>query len=260
MFCKLRAALADRRSAGKSHASRNDLDRCGSRSPVRPTCPSRLPTTVLWPWDFGEDSSSSREVLELPIEGGAGRAEARLTRIVCRRRAREEIAALGPCPAGGAGPSRRGDRHISGMGTRTRGRTRGMDGGSWKWPRQMGDPRLIEEALRPGRTSFAPAIGPVGARSSRSGRSVLLNRQHEGHDLDIVRCSTPASRCAPDASPDPRVFPLLDIEAIAISRRCCCRSFGIDPNRLASASRRYILISSNCRCRRPKRWSITAIP
>ena len=69
---------------------------------------------------------------------------------------------------------------------------------------RLGEPRLIEEALDRAHV-LRSRIGRL-IRGVRIGRKIRLNRQHEGHDLDIDAVLDAGIALRTGREPDPRVF------------------------------------------------------
>jgi nitric oxide reductase activation protein len=87
-------------------------------------------------------------------------------------------------------------------------RAHGIERAEWTVVREraaaMGDPRLIEEALDRADV-LRNRIGRL-VRGVKIGRSIRLNRQHEGHDLDIDAVLDAGIALRTGREPDPRVF------------------------------------------------------
>jgi nitric oxide reductase activation protein len=87
-------------------------------------------------------------------------------------------------------------------------RAHGIDRPEWTIVREVaardGDPRSIEEALDRADV-LRSRIGRL-VRGVRIGRSIRLNRQHDGHDLDIDAVLDAGIALRTGREPDPRVF------------------------------------------------------
>jgi nitric oxide reductase activation protein len=154
-------------------------------------------------WDFGENAPSSGEVVELPIDAmrierdeqpdSGESAEGKLEQDAGLDRARP------------VAPDRRG---IVIAKYPEWDRVHGIERAEWTVVREvaapMGDPRPIEEALDRA-DALRNRIGRL-VRSVRIGRSIRLNRQHEGHDLDIDALLDAGIALRTGREPDPRVF------------------------------------------------------
>jgi nitric oxide reductase NorD protein len=151
-------------------------------------------------WDFGENAPQSGEVIELPID--AMRVE------------RQES------PDGNSEP----DDNDSALGRGRpvapdeRGiviakypewdRVHNIERPEWTIVREVaaraGDPRSIEQALDHADV-LRSRIGRL-VRGVRIGRKVRLNRQHDGHDLDVDAMLDAGIALRTGRDPDPRVF------------------------------------------------------
>jgi nitric oxide reductase NorD protein len=152
-------------------------------------------------WDFGENAPPSGEVMELPVD--AVRME------------RQEA------PDGDSGePDEQGEAIGRGrpVAPDERGiviakypewdRAHGIERPEWTTVRELaahaGDPRLIETALDHAE-ALRNRIGQL-VRGVRIGRTIRLNRQHEGHDIDIDAALDAGIALRTGQEPDPRVF------------------------------------------------------
>ncbi|MDI4232082.1 VWA domain-containing protein [Bradyrhizobium sp. Arg237L] len=152
-------------------------------------------------WDFGENAPPSGEVMELPVD--AVRME------------RQEA------PDGnGNEPDQQGETLGRGrpVAPDERGtiiakypewdRAHGIERPEWTIVREVaayvGDPRLIEAALDHAE-ALRSRIGRL-VRGVRIGRTIRLNRQHGGHDIDIDAALDAGIALRIGQAPDPRVF------------------------------------------------------
>jgi nitric oxide reductase NorD protein len=154
-------------------------------------------------WDFGEDAPSSGEVVELPIEAVRIEREQRPDQDRVEGEPEKRDAALGH--ARPVAPDHRG---VVIAKYPEWDRAHGIERAEWTVVREvaapMGDPRLIEEALE--RVDvLRNRIGRL-VRGVKIGRSIRLNRQHEGHDLDIDAVLDAGIALRTGREPDPRVF------------------------------------------------------
>lgn len=153
-------------------------------------------------WDFGEDAPPSGEIMELPVD--AVRME------------RQE----NPDGATDSEPDQQGEALGRGrpVAPDDRGvviakypewdRAHNIDRAEWTMVREVaaraGDPRQIEEALDRSDV-LRSRIGRL-VRGVRIGRTIRLNRQHDGHDLDIDAVLDAGIALRTGREPDPRVF------------------------------------------------------
>jgi len=151
-------------------------------------------------WDFGENAPQSGEVIELPVD--AVRLE------------RQES------PDGNAAPEEATPEFGRGrpVAPDERGtviakypewdRVHGVERPEWTVVREvaprLGDPRSIEQALDRADV-LRNRIGRL-VRGVRIGRKIRLNRQHEGHDLDVDAMLDAGIALRTGREPDPRVF------------------------------------------------------
>jgi nitric oxide reductase activation protein len=154
-------------------------------------------------WDFGESAPSSGEVVELPIEAARIEREQRPDQNNVESEPEEADASLGR--ARPVAPDRRG---VVIAKYPEWDRAHGIERAEWTVVREraaaMGDPRLIEEALDRADV-LRNRIGRL-VRGVKIGRSIRLNRQHEGHDLDIDAVLDAGIALRTGREPDPRVF------------------------------------------------------
>jgi nitric oxide reductase NorD protein len=154
-------------------------------------------------WDFGEDAPASGQTIEVASE--AVRLEKRETsdsdNVETDLEARQEL----PGRARPVAPDQRGvilarypewDREHR------------IERAEWtvvrEIPGHLGDPRLIEEALD--RAEVLRNRAGHLVRGLKIGRTIRLNRQHEGHDLDIDALLDAGIALRTGEEPDPRVF------------------------------------------------------
>jgi Mg-chelatase subunit ChlD len=154
-------------------------------------------------WDFGENAPPSGEVVELPIE--AVKVEQRETdeRDHAGNEHEEERAEFG-----GARPVAPDQRGVVIARYPEWDSAHGIERPEWTVVREvaprLGEPRLIEEALDRAHV-LRNRIGRL-IRGVRIGRKIRLNRQHEGHDLDIDAVLDAGIALRTGREPDPRVF------------------------------------------------------
>jgi nitric oxide reductase activation protein len=154
-------------------------------------------------WDFGENAPPSGEVVELPIE--AVKVEQRETdeRDHAGNEHEEERAEFG-----GARPVAPDQRGVVIARYPEWDSAHGIERPEWTAVREvaprLGEPRLIEEALDRAHV-LRNRIGRL-IRGVRIGRKIRLNRQHEGHDLDIDAVLDAGIALRTGREPDPRVF------------------------------------------------------
>ncbi|WP_454631521.1 VWA domain-containing protein [Bradyrhizobium cenepequi] len=152
-------------------------------------------------WDFGENAPPSGEVMELPVD--AVRADRQEAPDGDSSEPDEQGEALGRGRP--VAPDQRGtiiakypewDRAL------------GIERPEWTTVREVaahaGDPRLIEAALDHA-DALRSRIGRL-VRGVRIGRTIRLNRQHEGHDIDIDAALDAGIALRIGQEPDPRVF------------------------------------------------------
>ena len=154
-------------------------------------------------WDFGENAPSSGEVVELPIEALRIEREERSDQDSVEGEPEKAEAGLGR--ARPVAPDHRG---VVIAKYPEWDRAHGIERAEWTVVREVaapiGDPRLIEEALD--RVDvLRNRIGRL-VRGVKIGRSIRLNRQHEGHDLDIDAVLEAGIALRTGREPDPRVF------------------------------------------------------
>lgn len=153
-------------------------------------------------WDFGEDAPPSGEVMELPVD--AMRVE--------RQESPDNSANSEPDEQGeriGRGrPVAPDDRGVVIAKYPEWDRAHGIERAEWTVVREVpvrtGDPRTIGEALDQA-DLLRNRIGQL-VRGVRIGRTIRLNRQREGHDLDIDAVLDAGIALRTGREPDPRIF------------------------------------------------------
>jgi nitric oxide reductase NorD protein len=151
-------------------------------------------------WDFGENAPPSGEVIELPIDA---------VRIERQESPDGNAAPDDDNPTIGRGrPVAPDERGIVIARYPEWDRAHAIERPEWTVVREvaprLGDPRSIEEALDRADV-LRSRIGPL-VRGVRIGRKIRLNRQHEGHDLDIDAVLDAGIALRTRREPDPRVF------------------------------------------------------
>src|SRR4029077_11831374 len=153
-------------------------------------------------WDFGDNAPSSGDVVELPIEALRIEREERPDEDIAEGEPEKRDAKLGR--ARPVAPDRRGAviaRYPEWD------RAHGVERAEWTVVREvaapMGDPRLIEEALD--RVDVLRNRISRLVRGVKMGRKIRLNRQHEGHDLDIDAVLDAGIALRSGREPDPRI-------------------------------------------------------
>jgi Mg-chelatase subunit ChlD len=154
-------------------------------------------------WDFGESAPPSSEVVELPIE--AVRSEQRESDDEDHSNSEMEKERT---ELGGARPIAPDQRGAAIARYPEWDNAHGIERPEWTTVRdvspRLAEPRLIEEALDSANV-LRSRIGRL-IRGMRIGRKVRLNRQHEGHDLDIDAVLDAGIALRTGREPDPRVF------------------------------------------------------
>jgi len=151
-------------------------------------------------WDFGENTPPSGEVIELPVE--AMRVE--------RQESPDGSAAPDEAtPTLGRGrPVAPDERRIVIAKYPEWDRVHNIERPEWTVVREVaaraGDPRSIEQALDRADV-LRSRIGRL-VRGVKIGRKIRLNRQHEGHDLDVDAMLDAGIALRTGREPDPRVF------------------------------------------------------
>jgi nitric oxide reductase NorD protein len=151
-------------------------------------------------WDFGENAPPSGEVIELPIDA---------VRIERQESPDSNAAPDDDNPTIGRGrPVAPDERGIVIARYPEWDRAHAIERPEWTVVREvaprLGDPRSIEEALDRADV-LRSRIGRL-VRGVRIGRKIRLNRQHEGHDLDIDAVLDAGIALRTRREPDPRVF------------------------------------------------------
>jgi Mg-chelatase subunit ChlD len=154
-------------------------------------------------WDFGEDAPPSGEVMELPVDA---------MRVERQESPDHNSSNSEPDEQGnriGRGrPVAPDDRGVVIARYPEWDRAHGIERPEWTVVREVpvraGDPRSIGEALDQA-DLLRNRIGQL-VRGVRIGRTIRLNRQHEGHDLDIDAVLDAGIALRTGREPDPRVF------------------------------------------------------
>jgi nitric oxide reductase NorD protein len=154
-------------------------------------------------WDFGEHAPPSGETIEVASE--AVRIEQKETsdsdKVETDLEAKQES-------LGRARPRAPDQRGIIIARYPEWDREHGIERPEWtvvrEVPAHLGDPRLIEEALDRAEV-LRNRVGQL-VRGVKIGRTVRLNRQHDGHDLDIDAMLDAGIALRTGEEPDPRVF------------------------------------------------------
>jgi nitric oxide reductase NorD protein len=154
-------------------------------------------------WDFEDPASQSGEVLELSSQAVRIERQENPDQGNAEREHDDKDARLGK--ARPVAPDHRGvviARYPEWD------RAHGIERPEWTTVRELparhGDPRLIEEALdrADGMRSRVARL----VRSLKIGRTIRLNRQHEGHDVDVDALIDAGIALRSGQEPDPRVF------------------------------------------------------
>lgn len=152
-------------------------------------------------WDFGENAPPSGEVVELPIEAVKIRQQEAADST--NREREEERTELG-----GARPVAPDARGVVIAKYPEWDSAHGIERPDWTVVREvaarLGEPRLIDEALDSAHV-LRRRIGRL-IRGVRIGRKIRINRQHEGHDLDIDAVLDAGIALRTGREPDSRVF------------------------------------------------------
>jgi nitric oxide reductase NorD protein len=154
-------------------------------------------------WDFGENAPPSNETIEVPAEA---------VRIEQQETPDSDNAVDEPdgtkAPFGPARPVAPDQRGVVIARYPEWDREHGVERAEWTVVREIaahpGDPRLIGEALDRAdvlRNRVAQLV-----RGVRIGRSIRLNRQYEGHDLDLDALLDAGISLRIGREPDPRIF------------------------------------------------------
>ena len=154
-------------------------------------------------WDYGKDAPPSGEVLELPV--GAVRANPEET---SGAEATRDAKAQTEQPLGRGRPVAPDERGLVIARYPEWDREHRIERAEWTTVREVmakaGDPRTIEDALD--RADMLRSRIARLVRGVRIGRSIRLNRQHDGHDLDIDAVLDAGIALRTGREPDPRVF------------------------------------------------------
>ncbi|MCA1454555.1 VWA domain-containing protein [Bradyrhizobium sp. BRP22] len=152
-------------------------------------------------WDFGENAPPSGEVIELPVDA------VRMERQEAPDGDSNEPDGKGEALGRGR-PVAPDERGIIIAKYPEWDRAHGIERPEWTTVREVaahaGDPRLIEAALDHA-DALRSRIGRL-VRGVRIGRTIRLNRQHEGHDIDIDAALDAGIALRIGQEPDPRVF------------------------------------------------------
>ncbi|MBY0381873.1 MAG: VWA domain-containing protein [Xanthobacteraceae bacterium] len=153
-------------------------------------------------WDFGENAPSSNETIELQTDA------ARITQQQTDHGQTQGETAETEKPIGRARPVAQDERGTTVATYPEWDWVHSVERSDWTTVREIaavrGDPRTIEDALANAdslRTRIAKLV-----RGVRIGKTVRLNRQHEGHDLDIDAMLDAGIALRSGLAPDPRVF------------------------------------------------------
>jgi len=154
-------------------------------------------------WDFGEDAPASGEVMELPVDAVRMDRQESPDTDQTNQELDQQGAALGR-----GRPVAPDDRGVVIAKYPEWDRAHNVERPEWTMVREIaaraGDPRMIEEALDQAEM-LRNRIGRL-VRGVRIGRTIRLNRQHEGHDLDIDAVLDAGIALRTGREPDPRVF------------------------------------------------------
>jgi Mg-chelatase subunit ChlD len=154
-------------------------------------------------WDFGESAPPSGETIEVPADA---------VRIEQQETADSDNVSSEPdqkeAALGRARPVAPDQRGVVIARYPEWDREHGIERPEWTVVREVaadvGDPRKIEEALDRADV-LRNRIGRL-VRGVRIGRTIRLNRQHEGHDLDLDALLDAGISLRTGCEPDPRVF------------------------------------------------------
>lgn len=153
-------------------------------------------------WDFGADAPPSTDVLELPIDAVRVERQENPDDGTHQEPGGQETA------LGRARPVQPDERGIVIARYPEWDRGHGVERAEWTTVREIaahaGDPRSVEEALDQAEV-LRNRIGRL-VRNVRIGRTIRLNRQYEGHDLDIDAVLDAGIALRSGREPDPRVF------------------------------------------------------
>lgn len=154
-------------------------------------------------WDFGENAPPSGEPIEIPADA---------LRIRQQESAGSDTIMTEPdqseAAPGRARPVPPGERGVVVARYPEWDREHGVERPEWTTVREVGaqpgDPRLVDEALDQAdvlRNRIARLV-----RGVKIGRTVRLNRQHEGNDLDLNALLDAGIALRTSETPDPRIF------------------------------------------------------
>ncbi|WP_312010868.1 MULTISPECIES: VWA domain-containing protein [unclassified Bradyrhizobium] len=154
-------------------------------------------------WDFGEDAPPSGEVMELPVDA---------VRVERQEAPNDDGTSREPDeqgqPRGRGRPVAPDDRGVVIAKYPEWDREHRIERAEWtvvrEVPARAGDPRRIEDALDQADV-LRNRIGRL-MRGVRIGRTIRLNRQHDGHDLDLDAVLDAGIALRTGREPDPRVF------------------------------------------------------
>jgi nitric oxide reductase NorD protein len=151
-------------------------------------------------WDFGENAPQSGEVIELPIDAVRVERQESLDGNAAPNEATPEL--------GRGRPVAPDERGIVIAKYPEWDRVHGIERPEWTVVREVaaraGDPRSIEQALDRADV-LRNRIGRL-VRGVRIWRKIRLNRQHDGHDLDVDAMLDAGIALRTGREPDPRVF------------------------------------------------------
>ncbi|MFO1109330.1 MAG: VWA domain-containing protein [Bradyrhizobium sp.] len=154
-------------------------------------------------WDFGENAPPSGEVIELPVEAVKVEQQETANPDDAGGEREEERAEFG-----GARPVAPDQRGVAIAKYPEWDSAHLIERPEWTVVREvaprLGEPRAIEEALDRAHV-LRSRIGRL-IRGVRIGRKIRLNRQHEGHDLDIDAVLDAGIALRTGREPDLRVF------------------------------------------------------
>jgi Mg-chelatase subunit ChlD len=154
-------------------------------------------------WDFGEHAPPSGETIEVPADAARIAQHGTSESNDISDEPDEKQAPLGS--ARPVNPDRRGVVIAS---YPEWDREHAIERPEWTTVREVAphldDPRKIEDALERAGT-LRNRIGQL-VRGVRIGRAIRLNRQHEGHDLDLDAVLDAGISLRTGREPDPRVF------------------------------------------------------
>lgn len=154
-------------------------------------------------WDFGENTPPSGEVMELTVDAVRMERQESPDNDAANSEPDQQDSAMGrsrPVPPD--------DRGVVIAKYPEWDRLHGVERPEWTVVREVaaraGDPRAIVDALDQADV-LRNRIGRL-VRGVRIGRTIRLNRQHQGHDLDIDAVMDAGIALRTGREPDPRVF------------------------------------------------------